>query len=360
MSFPFFLIRGAHPNPESQKWTLLLNKINLQEIDENEPLEKLPVVISEHFESVVDVADPNNGALITKPRKKYQDSFMPTEPDGKFLRVNYNFNSQSNVITDKSYFNNHAVLSEGEPLLAVGWDEGVIGGENEQKFNKCLHELPNEKLVYGVIPDNPSIQISHLDFSTGFTIIVAGRPLAFDQHNGVDATLYQKIDDVSINDACSLRMGPNGELKYFVVDGGTTYNHISEIGKLAYRALNFIIARYDPVATPRITLNLNGIDLTDVDDETPTWSSSNIELGGCVSIGNDLDKGAASFSWQKFSLYSKALTDTEMSNIYNNRRTISPAMFGEIAVGGYILLMDTPPTDAFDSTAYDSTAFQTT
>ena len=357
-SIPFHLIRGAHPNPENMMLSLLFSKINTQESTTFEPTEKKPTVISEHLESVVDAFDTFNGSVYTKKKGLFVKSRLPQEPDGQILRLSLDFNSFSHVFNDRSRWKNHARWFGPEPGIAPGWNEGVIGGVNEIKINKCIQSnSPQSEVTYALIPDHFSIQPSHTDFSAGYTILLVVRPLKYIQHNGIDSTLYQKIDDVSLNYAHSVRFGPSGEIKFFVRDNAIASNFVSEPGIMEFRGINMIIARYDPIANPKITLKVNNNDITNLDNETPTWSSTNIALDASIGIGNDLDKGAAITALQKLNIYRKPLSDTEAQNIWLNRRSISDIKFGEVAVGGHINLVPDAPTNGFDDVGFTTDGF---
>lgn len=344
----WYQIRSVDPDSTSLKYTLLLNKLNIAQFaaSTNQDI-KRPKALNESSQSTVGVRDP---FAITKLKQVYQPFELSAEPDKEDCKCHVRFDHINDKVFDLSLWENHALL-EGIPKMATGIDDGVVGLYLSTRIN---YDIPAH-LDYAHIPFTPSLDISAMP--AGFTVISEFVPCLFAQHNGADPTIaeYSCVSDAS--EYFALRHGVDGKVKWFVRDEGVTYDHITPEWNILKAALYMVAGTYDPLATPRVKLYINGVLTTDASTESanePNGADDDIYIG----ISNTLDKGAMCSTHQEFWLYDRALTATEIANLWFNKRSISAGQFGRFAVPGYLWIPPTPvPAPDFDTNDFDSNDF---
>lgn len=331
--------------------TSLFNQINLAQAENVKPSARKAKIIGEFSQSDVTVTDRPH---FLSYKSKYMLSRYGREPYAD-LRCWIIFDHLSSVIQDISFTNNHALCSTGYPCLTIGEDSGLYS----RNLATIMNRDPDITEYYR-IAHNASIDYADTAFSTGFTLLLIFKPYSFEQNNSLDQTVYQKMNDTTATGGVSVRYDPYGRLKCFVRSASTNYNSITEQYKLRLRAFNTAVITYDPLASPRIKIRVNGEVMTDDAEETPAWSTDPANRDAYFCIGNNQNAGKAYCGLQEFRQYRTALTDTQCNNLYANKLTIESHRYGETAWLGYTRYPETSATKGFDSTTFDSTCYDTT
>lgn len=343
MSSPeWYQIRSADHNSNSLRYTELLNKININQFSANniEDIKK-PKILAETTNSVVGYQDP---FYLARSHGLAIQHLLPTEPNAARMKSWLRFAYIDAEIKDLAMMENHGIL-EGYPILCPGYDDGVIGLFLASKFNS-----EPTRLDYAHIAFNPSINISN--FSTGFSFSIMFRPLSFAQHNGIDQHLVELLAENNGDEWGALRYSPDGKLKWFTNDEGVTFDHITSANRVLNRAFYLATCTYDPLATPKQKLFLNGVDIADVGTETPDFPTD-MDDDLHIGISSRKDAGACNAVIQDFRMHSGAITLAEHQNLWANMRSIDSIFFGLYAVPGYWWIPDLP----IDSNDFNSPDF---
>jgi hypothetical protein len=351
MSLEYYLIRAAHLNKNTLHLTSLFNLLNQQAAENIKPTSRKPKIIGDFAQSDVNVDDrPHFYGF----KSKFRIQKFSREPHTN-LRCWVIFDHLNKRIADLSLYGNEPIYEVGYPCLTIGESDGLYGRNLATILNRG-----DDITEYYRIPHNDSINYGHTDFSNGFSIMLIFKPYSFKQQNGVDQTVYQKINDSTVTGGVSVRYDPEGRLKIFVRSASTNYNFITEKYKIRQWAYNTVIFRYDPLATPRIACQIQKEAMTDDIDETPVWSTDPANTDAYFGIGNNLNSGKAWIALQEFRQANEVWTSTQMKSLFANKLTIDPNLYGETAWVGYTRFHDpNVATFGFDSSTYDSVGFDT-
>lgn len=347
-SSEWYQIRSASDDASNLRYTELLNKININTFSSTASEDiKRPKIIADTTNSTVGYQDP---FYIGKKHTLTLRHQLPTEPNADRMKMWLRFAYIDDRIQDLAKMENHAYL-EGYPILCPGYDDGVISMFLASKFNS----IP-EQLDYAHVPMSNSINIAN--FSTGFSFTVMFKPLSFVQHGGRSQHVLEILAEPDADEWACLRYSEDRELHWFVRDEGTTYDVITEPNTLLTKSFYMATVTYDPLASPRQKVLLNGFDIADVDTRTPafpTGEDNSLHLG--ISCRRDV--GACNMILQDVRLHKGAMTLLEHQNLWANMRSIDPILFGEFAVPGYWWI--TPPADEedFDEDDFDEDDFLT-
>lgn len=350
MSLEYYLIRSAHVNRNTTHLTSLFNQLNIQQAESIKPSIRKPQILAEFSQSDINV---NGMAHFLAQKSKFVQCKYPKEPYSD-LRCWIIFDHLNRTIEDLSLFGNHAVYETGYPCLTIGEDNGLYSHNLATILNR-----EKEILEYYRISHNSTIDYADTDFSSGFTLLLIFKPYCFFPESHQEPTVYQKMNDTTATGGVSVRMGLLGNLKVFVRSASTDYNFITEPAKLRIMAYNTAVITYDPLATPRIAVQINGENMTDSADETPEWSADPASKDAYFGIGNNQIKGKAWMALQEFRQYKVALTETQCRNLFRNKLTIESYVYGQPAWLGYCRFPDASTDIGFDDTTYDSVAFDT-
>lgn len=351
MSYPWMLVRGASANPSSLKFSALMNKQNLIE---NEVFEidrtEIPI-LSTYDEDLVLIQDPFHWQYTKQNTIKYKGPF---EPDGVNLKLWLRFNHIAREMKDSSFSNsNNPIFCHGNPKLCAGPNDGVRGGTIVTRINTgSTTDYFNAT--------NPSEQlIGVAEQTTGFSIyyefMLEGEPT---QDNGEDPTLWFHVEDSNGDNGVMLKVGQNRELKFFVRDNATTRNFISANNKITSGIFHTVCLTYNPTGNV-LGMKIDNQTQTDSANETPTFPSGH-EDSVFFGIGSNTSAGKFTGRLMDARWYRNMIfTSDQMTNIWNNKRSISPIPYGELAVAGYSRFHDTTYGIGYDSTGYDSTGYDT-
>lgn len=377
MSFNWLLVRGSSANPGALKFSALMNKQNIAENETFKPDKKDPDIISKHTMDLLICQDPLSFRKLVTATNRY---YGPMEPDGVNLKYWCRFNHLATQITDDSFSGNYTI-PVGNPKLIGGPDDGVKGGVIMSRINM------RDTVDYYHVLDNASIQVVGL--VTGFSIYVAFiientyssgsyvytnrgiKPLGFKtpgikvssyslaSTTGNNSTIAMKVDNSGATEGWWIRVGPNGELKFFVKRAGTIYNFISANNKIRKGQLYECCLTYT-VSGNVLTMRINNEVQTDSADESPTFPtahSQDLWIGVGTNQNTELMQGVM----KDLRFYrEKIFSSTEQDNIWYNKRSISPIVFGQIAVAGHSKFNLDVYTGGFDVTGFDSTGYDTT
>jgi hypothetical protein len=391
------LVRGASSDPAALKFTALMNKQSIAENQILEPERRDPDIVSIHTDDLVLVQDKFHFTKLNTNTNKY---YGPFEPDGVNLKYWCRFNHIAMQIMDESFTKNYTI-PVGNPRLIHGPDDGVKGGTVMTEINICDQTVP----TYFYVKDAVGIRVSGV--TTGFSVyvafiiqnesIVSGgivtftnkgiKPLGFktpgiklssyasSPGTGGNVSIVFKVDDITPTNGWWLRVGPSGELKFFVLRAGIVYNFISAVGKIKKGQLYECTITYT-ITGNAITMRINNEVQTDSANETPTFPANHtldmkIATGpetATTVIGDDTDEEVVYTQTETMEGVMKELrkydslifTGAQQDNIWNNKRSISPIAFGKLAVAGHTKFNENVYAGGFDSTGYDSTGYDTT
>jgi hypothetical protein len=348
MSYNWMLVRGGSANPSSLKFTALMNKQNITENELFKPEDPQPRILSYNTEDLCLTQDPFSWKIL-----KYINNFHyfgPFEPDGVHLKYWCRFNHIASKIADKSFSKNYTI-PVGNPRLCEGPSDGVKGGTIVSRINT------QDTLDYFYTVDDEDEAESDLtiaNMGSGFSIYIE---FMIEQIVG-ESTLRLKIDNAAGNDGHMITVGPNGELKFFVKRAGTMRNFISANNKIT-EGLYYAAALTYTASDNSMVMRINNQAQTDSANETPTFPtghSTDMFHGiGTDQINNPMIGRLKDSRHYKDMIFS----GSQMDNIWNNKRSISPIQYGHLAVASVAHFNTTTFTGGFDSTGYDTTGYET-
>jgi hypothetical protein len=344
MSYNWQLVRGASNDPLSLRLTAMANKQNIAENEIFKPERSRPRIISKYTEDLVLAQDPFSFRQL-----KYINNlhyFGPYEPDGLHLKYWCMFNHIATKIKDSSFSNNYTVPI-GSPKLCKGPSDGVKGGTIVSRINSA------DTLDYFYTSDSPSLQIANM--GTGFSTYIE---FMLEDIETDESMIRMKIDDNSGDNGHMITVGTDGQLKFFVKRAGTVRNFISENNKIT-EGLFYAACLTYTASSNVLGMRINNIAQTDSADETPTFPSGHrLDMFHGIGINQINNKVVVRF---KDSRYYQDLifSGTQMDNIWNNKRSISPIQYGHLSVAGVAHFNTTAYTGGYDSTGFDSTGFET-
>lgn len=373
-----------------------MNKQNITENEAFKPERRDPDIISVHTDDLILVQDRLMFNKLGTDTNKY---YGPFEPDGVNLKYWCRFNHIANGIKDES-FSGNLTYPVGSPILVRGPDDGVKGGTIMTEVNHC-----DKTLTWFYVKDAPGVRVNGL--TTGFSIylafviyntsVISGgvvtytnrgiKPLGFKipgiklsgyttvgNPSGINVSVAFKVDDIVPSNGWWIRVGPSGELKFFVLRAGIVYNFISPIGKIKLGQLYEICITYT-ISGNVITMRINNEVQTDSANETPTFPANHnlnlkIATGPETSTPNPNVTDETPIITQTETMqgvmkdlrkYDNLIfTSAQMDSIWDNKLSISPIVFGQIAVAGIAKFNENVYAGGYDVTAFDTTGFDTT
>ncbi len=292
----------------------------------------------------------------------------PLEPDLDKLKLWIRGHVIGNTVKDLSGFT-HTITIIGDPSLVDGTlDIGTnnIGVKSiATRYNSPTSDFTNEMHI--AVTDASDIQTDAI--STGFSEFMRFRPLSIKEQDGISATLWEKIDDSTPNDARMMQIRDTGRLLYVVKDGGTTY--------AKWTAINTILkgtatsTPYDIVATYTVSghvihIYVNGVDQTLSDSSADiNWHDDLTDHKlNIFRRGEDTDGGHVYGDFYDYRLYAeKILSQTEVTRFYTNKWSISNIAFGAVAVVDHMATWTgsggAPAPGFSNDGAFDPNAFDT-
>lgn len=346
MSYNWQLVRGASNDPLSTRLTALANKQNIAE-NEIFKLERArPKIISKYTEDQVLIQDPFSFRQLKYIANLHY--FGPYEPDGVHLKYWCKFNTIATKITDHSFSKNYTV-PVGSPQLCRGPSDGVKGGTIVSRIN-AVDTLP---LTYYYTPDVPALRIANMGI--GFSIYLE---FMVEHIGSEDQVVRFKVDDTTADNGHMIVVGPSGELKLFVRRAGTTRNFISANNKIT-EGLYYAAAITYTASSNAMVMRINNEVQTDSADESPTFPTAHrYDMFHGIGV-NQINNKMVGRLKDSRTYVDQIFSGTQMDNIWNNKRSISPIQYGHLSVAGVAHFNTNVYTAGFDSTAYDSTGYET-
>jgi hypothetical protein len=280
----------------------------------------------------------NGAAWSVAPQSPMYRYFMPPiEPDGKYLTCWIPMKSMGRYLEDLSCFRNHAYL-KGKPKFCKGPDDGLFGGRPALEFN---HTSGQNDFLY--VPHSSKLDTSTL--LTGICIFSRVKFNDFTQDGGIDATVFQKIDNTSASAGFALRVGTDGKLKWYPRRASSTFDHITAANTVVLDKIYDIGCRYT-LSGNTTELHVDGVSKADTGNQPITFPlGDTTDMRIC--IGDNANAGRCSCNFYDFRVYYEYLISTaEWLNLYTNKRSISPIPYRLVAAEGITQVEFKPPFTA--------------
>jgi len=373
LSYNWQIVRAGAANPGSQKFVALMNKQTLAENEIFEPETPQPKIVSRTSEDLVLLQDP-----FSFKQLKFKNNlhyYGPNEPDGVYLKYWCRFHHIARKMHDHSFTKNYT-YPMGRPILCEGPSDGVKGGTIVTRINYDLAHLD-----YFYTTSTSSLQVANM--GSGFSIYLdfmmeevgtSNLPLIHEfgikpqgfkplgiKLSGEDPSpiaphksmLTMKIDDSS--NGYAVRVGLNGELQFFVRRTGTTRDIISPNNKITPYTWNSVCLTY--TSADVLGMRINNEPQVDSGSDTFTFPSGHsTRMFHGIGINQNTDRAA--MRWRDSRRYiDKIFTSTEMDNIWNNKRSISPTAYGHLSVAGVAHFNANPMTAGYTDIGYTGTGY---
>ncbi len=277
-------------------------------------------------------------------------SMLAFEPDFDTCKLFIEFDSLGKEVTDYSGFNHHA------KTFGVGRVHNGIDYGQAQSVEMIL----DGRSCYAEISDSEDIQISSITDS--FSLFFRFLPFSLDKSGGYRQVVCCKVDTAD-TDWWSFEISENGNARFNMVLDSTEYTIVtpdSVISATSYSDLNTESTRYDVAVTfdldtdtLKLFINNTKYDTVsntlDTDTQQPDSSlNNNLMVGRWADIVDPAtgEKYAARnlsklyhgvFQQLKF-FKDKLVTDDEVGYHYTNKLSISDIPFGQVALGGTMIL----------------------
>jgi hypothetical protein len=315
----------------------LINKQNMFINAQEQPTQQRARGIGRATFSRLTYQDPFTYAFSSE----FKDRFFipPMEPDGKYLTCWIPMKSLGRFLKDLSHFRNHAYL-KGIPHMCNGPDDGLYGGRIALEFN---HTSTQDDYLY--IPHKANISLSPI--VTGISVFTRVKFNSLGSSGGIDATLFQKIDNAAATSGFALRLGEDGRLKWFPRRASVTYDHVTAAETINPDVIYDIGCNYK-VADNSTQIHIDGVPETDSSSDTMTFPV-NDATDLRIAMGDNGNAGRAQAVFYDFRVYYEYLiSSAEWDHLYVNKRSISDIPSGLVAAEGITQLEYTPPfTDGF-------------
>jgi len=294
--------------------------------------------------------------------------YPPGEPDLDKLKLWVRArNTGSNNATDWSGYDNECLMVRSEPILMDGspFDYGIhTGGVKSicQRFNAPNRDTTN--LEHYKITDNARLQVSGI--STGISYFIRFRILDLAAQDGLERTLFEKIDDSTPNNAAMLKVSVDGRLKGVVKQGGSTLAMQTAAGTIAVNTVYEVWLTYDVTGSPTMHIYVNNVDKTLTTDAGAVNWQANLTNHDLFLFrrGFDTTGGYVYGDFYDFELFrEKVVSATEVSHHFTNKWTLSDIAFGQVMIAGYWATYHSsiiiPPTTSYNSLSYTATSYTT-
>lgn len=282
--------------------------------------------------------------------------YSSSEPDGDRDKFWIRGNNLGVTANDISGFDNDAYIF-GEPILVSGnpFDLGIHTGKMKSialRLNRPASPFVNEE--YLSIPDVAAIRVPP---TSSFSIFIRFRPKSLADQGSQAATLFEKIDDSTPNNAMMLQMSDTGRLRWIVKESGVSYAQETATSTIAVDTVYEVWVTYNGTGNAQ-KIFVNGVDKTlSSYGGVINWQSTltNHDL----FIGN---RGAGSngFCYMDFydMLYKRdhIITQAEVDHHYTNKWTTADIPFGQVAVSNYSATF-AGTTPSYTSSSFSSSSF---
>ena len=296
------------------------------------------------------------------------DYYPPFEPDNNKVKLMLKGWNTGNTINDESGYNHPAKIN-GDPTLIDGtMDLGIWNGPSSIKsialrMNRPTSSLQNQEYLGVAFPTSQIIEIA--DLVIGMSIFIRFRVKTIANQGGISLTLFEKIDDASPNSGYMLQIRDDGSLLFVTKQDGVQTAKITATGVIAPDVIYDVFATY-AFTGPVLHVYVNGIDKTlSTFGGSVNWQTdTSVQDLNIFRRGEGTDGGYIYGDFYMYTHYrEKVVSQTEVTQHYANKWTISNIPFGHVMITGYWAtyqdasgLLNIP---SFDSVSFDSTSFTT-
>jgi hypothetical protein len=267
------------------------------------------------------------------------DYYSPSEPDQDKLRLWLKGNAIGVQLKDWSELEKAAYLY-GDPILVDGapFDYGITDGALNTKSIALRVNRPTSPLVndeYIQISDAPSLQVSGM--TVGISYFMRFKIHSLSTQGGLERTLFEKIDGVTIQDAVLALVTTDGRLKFYVRRSGMDYKWQTAINTIATDTVYevwFTFSQSGPIAH----IFVNNVDKSLTTPSAPPVFQSetdNYDLW-LFQRGKGPEEGFFYGDFYDFMLFrEKVVTSTEVARHYINKWTLADIDFGHVLISNY-------------------------
>ena len=307
--------------------------------------------------------------------KKYDDWTKKYYPLADFEKMSgwWRGNHLGSTLNDVGPKKLHAQLY-GEPKLVNGdFDHGYLGGTYKSlatRFNRPTSITVNREWLQ--IPDDTNIQINGL--STGYTFFLRIRFKSFTQQNGLNQTLFTKVDDNTPNNAQQLEVTTAGRLIWTVRRSSTNYRVITPGGSpLSLDTVYDIFGTY-AVSGNALIIYVNGTNTSaTTDSDTPVWQPDTIAhdmyllkrgkglvIAGSLAAQEDptgIEGGYTYADFYDFKYWREFVATSQMvTNHQTNKLSISNMPFSQVPMANHFT-PDCSIIPSFTASSFSSSSF---
>ena len=263
-----------------------------------------------------------------------KDFYPPFEPDGSQVKLWVRGFNVGNGTDDFANLN-HSIAIRGDPLLVDGnLDLGTITHGTKSialRMNRPTSVLENREYIE--VTDALDIQVAQV--TTGLSIFVRFRMKVIADQDGIAETIFQKIDDSTPSNGYMLQVLSDGRLLFVIRDGAVTTAKYAAVGSIVINTIYDVFLTYT-VSGSVLHIYINGVDKT-LSNFVGTVNFQDDLINHNLFIGtrgkNVEYRGSAYFDFYELVYYKeKVVTQTEVSNRFTNKWTISNIPFGQVMI----------------------------
>jgi len=308
-----------------------------------------------------DIAVYYNDQLHSEKQFFFDKVYQPTyEPDYNIVTLMLKGRGLGNTLRDYSGFNNHAFI-KGEPILVDGapYDPGVYQTgvpSRALRFNRPNSNYVNNE--YMQIPDSTTLQMSGLTVGISYFIRFKIHDLAFEE--GIERTVFEKIDGNTIQDASMFYITPTGRMIFFSKRSGILYDKMTATGTVTPGAVNEVFLTFKQSDKTQHIYH-NGVDKTlTAHGGTVLWQSDVTNHDMWIFQRGKGDDTEGMLYGDFFDMYvyrNKVVTQTEVDNFTENKFTILPRDYGTCMITNHAEIAAPLAVSSFTSTSFMGTSF---
>lgn len=277
-------------------------------------------------------------------------SMLPFEPDEQYCKLYVEFDSLGKEVTDYSGFGHHA-KTYGVGRIHNGIDYGPV---------QSIEAIFDGRSCYAEIDNHTEIRVSSI--TSGFTLFFRFLPFSLDLSGGYRQVVTCK-SDIADTDWWSFELYPDGALGFNLTKASDVYSIVTPsdtIEAVSYADLKPTTERYDVAVTfdlgeedLRLFVNNTKYDtVSNTLDSDTQQPSSNLDNNWMVGRWADIVTPADGEKYAKRNLsklyhgvfqqlkffQDLVATDDQVGYHYTNKLTISDIPFGQVAMGGTMVL----------------------
>jgi len=253
----------------------------------------------------------------------------------------------------------------GDPILVDGspFDPGIKTGGVKSialRLNRPTSTRVNDEYIQVLSEGTTSLQIAGT--SVGKSYFIRFKIYDLSLQEGLERTLFEKIDGSSIEDAVQLVVSTDGKLKFHVTRSGVEHNKETAAATIAVDTVYDVWVTYDQASGTQ-HIYVNNIDKTLSNSNAPFWQTDtgNTDLWiGQRGKGDDAE-GFFYGDLYDFRIYNELVVSAaQVGYMWTNKWTIANLPFGQVMISNYwATYTETESISSFTSTSFTSTSFTT-